>query len=312
MASELVSRTSPFSPLVHLVLGARVSPTAVPPIRLSPIMSPGNLEVNVLDGTRLRETQVFGKQDPYCVVRVGETRDRTKTCTDGGSRPKWNERFNFTLAGHEQAMDLEVWNRNSMTSDSYIGAALVSLSEVFAAGSSNVQVTLKDKKGKNAGSVVLVLRFNGAGVSVAPNLAPSQPTHHQVHNMQHAQQHQQSHQAHMQYHQPPPGYPAQPHGVYQQPMALQQPMQQPMHPMHQQPPHMAHAPYGTQPTYVHAPQNGYPSAPPGDDRWFNDEPAPAYGHPPQNGYAGRPPQNGYQAQPGYGQPPPQQKNDGWF
>ena len=73
-------------------------------------MPAGRLEVNVLDGTRLKDTQTFGKQDPYCVLRVGEQRDRTKTCADGGTRPRWNERFRFSLAGHESALDLEVWN----------------------------------------------------------------------------------------------------------------------------------------------------------------------------------------------------------
>ena len=122
-------------------------------------MPAGRLEVNVLDGTRLKDTQTFGKQDPYCVLRVGEQRDRTKTCADGGTRPRWNERFRFSLAGHESALDLEVWNANKMTSDAYIGAALVSLGDVFASGTQDAAVPLRDKKNKIAGNVMLVLRF---------------------------------------------------------------------------------------------------------------------------------------------------------
>ena len=145
-------------------------------------MPAGRLEVNVLDGTRLKDTQTFGKQDPYCVLRVGEQRDRTKTCADGGTRPRWNERFHFSLAGHESALDLEVWNANKMTSDAYIGAALVSLGDVFASGTQDAAVPLRDKKNKIAGNVMLVLRF-------APDVADARDANRNLQTNTHSNPH---------------------------------------------------------------------------------------------------------------------------
>ena len=35
--------------------------------------------------------KVAGKQDPFCVFRLGETAKRTKTDYRGGSRPIWDD-----------------------------------------------------------------------------------------------------------------------------------------------------------------------------------------------------------------------------
>ena len=242
-------------------------------------MPAGRLEVNVLDGTRLKDTQTFGKQDPYCVLRVGEQRDRTKTCTNGGTRPRWNERFNFSLAGHESALDLEVWNANTMTSDAYIGAALVSLGDVFASGTQDASVPLRDKKNKIAGNVMLVLRF-------APADAGATPSH--ANHAQNApyQQQQATHHAH----QNAPQYvtPTPPPMAYAAPAPLPTRPPQPAYPHGQN-----HTPYGNASPYPSVPRDR------ANDGWFDDAPvapaAPPYGQQP---YARG--------------PPPPANGDGWF
>ncbi|KAK4689162.1 hypothetical protein P7C73_g936, partial [Tremellales sp. Uapishka_1] len=39
----------------------------------------------------------FGKQDPFCTVRVGEDKQRTKAIKRGGQHPEWDEELRFTL-----------------------------------------------------------------------------------------------------------------------------------------------------------------------------------------------------------------------
>ena len=250
-------------------------------------MPAGRLEVNVLDGTRLKDTQTFGKQDPYCVLRVGEQRDRTKTCKDGGTRPRWNERFNFSLAGHESALDLEVWNANTMTSDAYIGAALVSLGDVFASGTQDASVPLRDKKNKIAGNVMLVLRFAPADAGAIPSHANhAQNAPYQQQATHHAQQDATQYQPTP----PPMAYqPTAPPMVYQYAAPAPLPPQppQPAYPYGQN-----QQPYGVASPYPSVPRDG------ANDGWFDATPpptAPPYG---QQSYARG--------------PPPPANGDGWF
>ena len=45
----------------------------------------------------LKDVQWFGKQDPYCRIIVGNQEFRSRTATDGGKAPVWNETFRFNI-----------------------------------------------------------------------------------------------------------------------------------------------------------------------------------------------------------------------
>jgi len=135
-------------------------------------MPPGRLEVNVLDAIRLKDTQTFGKQDPYVKIFCGAHRERTKTHTDGGTKPRWNERFLLALRGDETELEAEVWNENQMVSDNLISRCTIPLSEVFEKGVQDVQARVMDKKGNaTAGELVMVLRF-AAAAAAPPMMQP--------------------------------------------------------------------------------------------------------------------------------------------
>ena len=141
-------------------------------------MPVGRLEVNVMDAVRLRDTQTWGKQDPYVWVQCGaRNKERTKTHTDGGVCPRWMERFTFSLDGSETALDIEVWNSNTLTSNNIIGTGSISLDEVFARGVHEARCRLKDKKGRfGAGEISIVLRFEWAKAQAhaPPQMMPPQ------------------------------------------------------------------------------------------------------------------------------------------
>jgi hypothetical protein len=124
--------------------------------------------VAVLSAIRLRDTQTFGKQDPYVVLKCGGHADtfRTKVCRDGGTAPKWNERFTFALAGTEgNELNLRIWNKNTMTSDKCIGSATVKLDAVFKNETDDVDVEVLDPKGRASGVINLVLTFTPSATS---------------------------------------------------------------------------------------------------------------------------------------------------
>ncbi|KAJ9071909.1 hypothetical protein DSO57_1032590 [Entomophthora muscae] len=51
----------------------------------------GKLEINAIQGRKLRNCETFSKQDPYLTYKLGESRGRTKTNRNGGTNPTWNE-----------------------------------------------------------------------------------------------------------------------------------------------------------------------------------------------------------------------------
>jgi len=161
----------------------------------------------VLSAIRLRDTQVFGKQDPYVVLRCGESKanqQRTKVCKDGGTAPTWNERFTFTLTNDETEIDVRIWNSNTLKSDSQIGSAKIELDKVFKEEYDDVEVLVYDWKGRQAGVLNIVLTFTA---SRAPVAAPApvvlqQQQYQQQPQQQFIQQQQRRAQQTVQYHQP--------------------------------------------------------------------------------------------------------------
>ena len=127
----------------------------------------GTLEVNILNAIRLVETQSFGKQDPYCVVRVGEESARTKVCRDGGTAPTWNERFTFQLARVEEELVVRLWNSNSLKSDKCIGSARIPLAKVYAEGYDDVDAKVMTTKGAPGGMLNMVLTWVPAATPAA-------------------------------------------------------------------------------------------------------------------------------------------------
>jgi len=162
----------------------------------------------VLSAIRLRDTQVFGKQDPYVVLRCGESKanqQRTKVCKDGGTAPTWNERFTFTLTNDETEIDVRIWNSNTLKSDTQIGSAKIELDKVFKEEYDDVEVLVYDWKGRQAGVLNIVLTFTASRAPVAapaPVSLQQQQQQQQQPQQQFILQQQRHAQQTMQYHQP--------------------------------------------------------------------------------------------------------------
>ncbi|TYZ61445.1 hypothetical protein PybrP1_011963 [[Pythium] brassicae (nom. inval.)] len=127
----------------------------------------GTLSIVCLAGKQLRSVDAIGRQDPY-VKFTAEGRStkivmKTKTDTDGGREPEWeNERFTFQVVDQYNIL-VEVWDEDSVGDDDLIGAATVSLLPVFRYGyvDSWFNLWVKGKFGNKepAGQLHLELNF---------------------------------------------------------------------------------------------------------------------------------------------------------
>ena len=53
----------------------------------------GKLSLTIIEARLERDTEMFGKMDPYAVIKYRQETFRTKEHTDGGKTPTWNETF---------------------------------------------------------------------------------------------------------------------------------------------------------------------------------------------------------------------------
>ena len=57
----------------------------------------GKLQLNVCEARLTRNTEMFGKMDPWAKIELGKLKLRTKTIKNGGTEPCWNETFEIEV-----------------------------------------------------------------------------------------------------------------------------------------------------------------------------------------------------------------------
>ncbi|PWA56746.1 C2 calcium-dependent membrane targeting [Artemisia annua] len=117
----------------------------------------GLLEVTVVSCNKLRDTEWFSRQDPYVSIEYGSYRSSTRTCTDGGKSPTFQEKFVFSLIEGLRDINVSVWNSNTLTHDDYIGGGRIPLTKAFSQGFDDSSWPLQSKTGRE----VLVMKFKG-------------------------------------------------------------------------------------------------------------------------------------------------------
>ncbi|GAX77412.1 hypothetical protein CEUSTIGMA_g4858.t1 [Chlamydomonas eustigma] len=119
----------------------------------------GLLEVTLKHASDLKDVDMLGRQDPYCVITCGQQQHRSKTHTDGGKNPVWNQTFAFPSVTSNMAVKLEFFDENMVLRDVAIGGCKVPLNKVFANGSDELCVPVVTKKGKHRGDAYISMTF---------------------------------------------------------------------------------------------------------------------------------------------------------
>ncbi|KAL6873442.1 hypothetical protein ACP4OV_013524 [Aristida adscensionis] len=118
------------------------------------------LEVRVIGGRKLRDTEFFTRQDPYVVLEYANTKLRTRTCTDGGRNPTFDDKFHIPLVEGLREMTVTVWNSNTLSRDDFIGSGRVQLHKVLTQGYDDSSWPLQTRHMRSAGEVKLVMHFD--------------------------------------------------------------------------------------------------------------------------------------------------------
>nr|BAH78126.1 hypothetical protein [Nicotiana benthamiana] len=132
------------------------------------------LEVTVVSCNKLKDTEWISRQDPYVCLEYGSTKFRTRTCTDGGKNPTFQEKFVFTLIEGLREINVVVWNSNTISYDDFIGSGKIQLHKVLSQGYDDTAWPIQTKTGRHAGEIQLIMHYANAN-KPATSYAPSAP-----------------------------------------------------------------------------------------------------------------------------------------
>lgn len=106
----------------------------------------------------------LGKQDPYCVVRMGLDAQRTHVVKRGGQTPEWDDEFRFEIESDDPGKPFQVYNSlritvfNDAKEPDLIGDTTLDLRNVYKKGEFDEWVSLKFRD-RYAGEVYIEMTF---------------------------------------------------------------------------------------------------------------------------------------------------------
>ncbi|KAF9687540.1 hypothetical protein SADUNF_Sadunf02G0104100 [Salix dunnii] len=130
------------------------------------------LEVTVVACYNLDDKEWISRQDPYVSVEYGNTKYRTKTCTDGGRNPAFQEKFIFTLVEGLRELNVVVWNSHTLSADEHIGTGRIQLHKVLSQGFDDASWPIQSKTGRHSGEVRLTLHYSNPNISGSKYASP--------------------------------------------------------------------------------------------------------------------------------------------
>jgi hypothetical protein len=138
----------------------------------------GYLYVTAKSGVELTNRDWRGKEDPYCIIKVGKEKHQTFVHHKGGVNPVWNQSFVFRLLDCKNAdhvkFKLSAWDHDSTTDDE-IGHVEMTVTELLQAHLGNTQIVLGTSK-RNDGDVAFNIQYHARNDNDAPAAAPAAVT----------------------------------------------------------------------------------------------------------------------------------------
>ncbi|KAJ7529458.1 hypothetical protein O6H91_15G052100 [Diphasiastrum complanatum] len=130
------------------------------------------LEINVIGCRSLKDKEWLTRQDPYVVIEYANSKFRTRTDTDGGKNPSFNEKYTLPLIEGLREVNVQVWNSNSITYDDLIGTGRIQLEKALSTGYDDSTWSLISKSGKYAGEIRMILHYAHATAPPVNYAAP--------------------------------------------------------------------------------------------------------------------------------------------
>ncbi|CAO0797336.1 unnamed protein product [Mucor circinelloides] len=126
----------------------------------------GELVVVALKAEKLQH-QAPGKQDPFCLFRVGDVIKRTKTDYGGGLYPIWDDQVNIPVAAGQYQMHVQIFDKDTKPNN-LMGDGIVDLKKVLRDKEHDGYFPLQFRGRQSTGVIYLELTFYSAQNSARP------------------------------------------------------------------------------------------------------------------------------------------------
>mmetsp|Transcript_48680 Transcript_48680/g.81036 ORF Transcript_48680/g.81036 Transcript_48680/m.81036 type:complete len:291 (+) Transcript_48680:322-1194(+) len=137
-------------------------------------MVQGTLHVKVGGCRKLKDTELFGRMDPYIIIRCGNEINRTSTKKDAGRNPVFNESFKFDITPSTNPSVSFVVKDSDVGKDDFVGEVVLNFGEMAAQNRTvDSWYVLKRKSGKDAGEIQLKISFQ----PYSPKTQAADPAH---------------------------------------------------------------------------------------------------------------------------------------
>ena len=119
----------------------------------------------MLQARGLKSSDRFSKNDPYVKLDLPNSNQsfKTKYKSGAGAAARWEETFTFNTLPEHKTLQLQVYDKDTLSSDDLLGSTVVSLDPAFkSAAPIDTWCPLNCKKNRPAGEVRIVLSFSSS------------------------------------------------------------------------------------------------------------------------------------------------------
>ena len=94
---------------------------------VSEIKIGGLLKIKVKEGRLFRDTETFGKMDPYCMLEFRDHKFKTRVHKDGGKNPRWGDEFEVRVNDLHEEVKFKIMDED-VGSDDTVGYGIIKIS----------------------------------------------------------------------------------------------------------------------------------------------------------------------------------------
>ncbi len=163
----------PQQPVGAGMIGNATGANAFNPIPSGPPVS-GTFTVRPQAGHFLKNADLIGKMDPYIIITVGEQQFKTQIAKSQGKEPQWEDTFSIPVM-NQSVMQLQVFDKDTIGKDDFIGTAYIPLAEVAQKMSAIGWYPVRDEHGKEAGQLYIGTEFLPPGADPNAYMYGQQP-----------------------------------------------------------------------------------------------------------------------------------------
>ena len=124
--------------------------------------SGGTIRIKIWSAQLTRDTEIFGKMDPYCVIEYKDKKYQTNVKNEAGTKPVWNQSFNFFAELNRQIV-FDVLEEDTFSSDQ-VGMCETTIEAIIPKnGADSVEHDLELNYGnEEAGTLKISVEFTPA------------------------------------------------------------------------------------------------------------------------------------------------------